>query len=54
MPFCNQGKDRDTTNMFSDWANQSGGAADLVYQMLRRGKVGSRGTGGWGVVVVNR
>ena len=51
MPFCNQGKD--TTNMFSDWANQSGGAADLGYMMPRRGEVGSSGTVGRSVIAVN-
>ena len=29
MQFSKPGKDRDTTDMFSDRVNQSGGAADL-------------------------
>ena len=45
MPFSKLGKDTDTTEMFSYRVDQSGGAADLGYQMLRRGEVGLRGNG---------
>ena len=43
MQFSKLYKDRNTTGMFSDRVNQSGGA-DLGHQMLRGG-VGLRGNG---------
>ena len=44
MQFSKPGKDRDTTDMFSDRVNQSGGAADLGLD-AEEGEVRSRGNG---------